>query len=124
MARTRRDSKRSSDRVTWPECGKTFARPAALGAHRRRAHGVVGATARAREAAAVGGSGASRRRGGRRAQTNGGSVTGSRRATADGGVDRDTLLRALFPKGIPPKEDVVRSVNAWLDEAERLSRLR
>jgi hypothetical protein len=30
---------------TCPECGKTFGRAAALGAHRSRAHGVAGATA-------------------------------------------------------------------------------
>jgi hypothetical protein len=33
------------------------------------------------------------------------------------------LLRALFPNGIPAKESVIREVNAWLDQAERLSNL-
>jgi hypothetical protein len=42
----------------------------------------------------------------------------------DGNVDRDALLRALFPQGIPPREDVVREVNAWLDQAARLAELR
>ena len=26
--------------------------------------------------------------------------------------------------GIPPREDVIAAANAWLDEAERLTRLR
>jgi hypothetical protein len=41
-----------------------------------------------------------------------------------GDVDRDALLRALFPNGIPPREDVISAANNWLDEAERLARLR
>jgi len=39
-------------------------------------------------------------------------------------VDRDALLRTLFPNGIPPRQDVIAQVNAWLDEAERLARTR
>jgi hypothetical protein len=30
----------------------------------------------------------------------------------------------LFPQGIPPRENVIRQVNQWLDEADRLGRLR
>jgi hypothetical protein len=41
-----------------------------------------------------------------------------------GGVNRDGLLRSLFPTGIPASEDAIRSVNRWLDEAERLARLK
>jgi hypothetical protein len=37
-------------------------------------------------------------------------------------VDRDALLRTLFPSGIPPRQEVISQVNAWLDEAERLAR--
>jgi hypothetical protein len=37
-------------------------------------------------------------------------------------VDRDALLRSLFPHGIPAREQTLREVNAWLDEAERLTR--
>jgi hypothetical protein len=33
-------------------------------------------------------------------------------------------LRHLFPDGIPPRQDVITQVNAWLDEAERLARSR
>ena len=40
------------------------------------------------------------------------------------GVDRNALLRALFPNGIPPREEVIAQANAWLDEAERLTQLR
>jgi hypothetical protein len=38
-------------------------------------------------------------------------------------VNRDALLRSLFPNGIPASEEAIRSVNLWLDEAERLARL-
>jgi hypothetical protein len=38
-------------------------------------------------------------------------------------VDRDALLQALFPNGIPARESVIREVNGWLDEAERLAKL-
>jgi hypothetical protein len=31
-------------------------------------------------------------------------------------------LQTLFPNGVPPRESVIRNVNAWLDEAERLAR--
>jgi hypothetical protein len=46
--------------------------------------------------------------------------TGRRRA----GADRDALLKALFPNGIPPKEEIIRAANSWLDDAERLARMR
>jgi hypothetical protein len=39
-------------------------------------------------------------------------------------VDRDALLAAVFPNGVPPKESVIRDVSAWLDEAEKLARRR
>jgi hypothetical protein len=44
--------------------------------------------------------------------------------SSDRSVNRDALLQALFPAGIPAKESVIRSVNSWLDEAERLARMR
>ena len=55
-----------------------------------------------------------------------GSTSRSRRSSAprERSVNRDTLLQALFPAGIPAKESVIRSVNSWLDEAERLARIR
>jgi hypothetical protein len=34
------------------------------------------------------------------------------------------LLKSVFPDGIPAREDVVRAATGWLDEAERLARLR
>ena len=105
-----------------PECGRTFERAAALGAHRRRAHGVAGASASASAAR-------SRRRSSTRSQTD---TTRSRqrtttrpRAARDSkGVNRDALLKTLFPTGVPPRESVIREVAAWLDEAERLAKLR
>jgi hypothetical protein len=39
-------------------------------------------------------------------------------------VNQDALLQALFPNGIPARENVIRAVNAWLDEADRLAQMR
>jgi hypothetical protein len=33
------------------------------------------------------------------------------------------LLQALFPGGIPARENVIRELNAWLNQGERLARL-
>jgi len=30
----------------------------------------------------------------------------------------------LFPDGMPAREEVIRAASGWLDEAERLSRVR
>jgi hypothetical protein len=38
-------------------------------------------------------------------------------------LERDRLLQALFPNGIPAREDVIRELNAWLEQAEHLTRL-
>jgi uncharacterized C2H2 Zn-finger protein len=106
--------------LTCPECGKTFTRAASLGAHRNRAHGVAGATTRAR---------ATRRRrsttvavNGRRRAANGRRRSSS--AAARAGVDRDALLQALFPDGLPARDSVIRAANEWLDQAEQLAKLK
>jgi hypothetical protein len=110
--------------LTCPECGKTFTRAAALGAHRRMTHGVAGSSANAS---------ANRKRNATRARPTSTAASNGRRRTSTAGassnaggsgVDRDALLRALFPNGIPPREDVIAQANAWLDEAERLARSR
>jgi uncharacterized C2H2 Zn-finger protein len=112
---------------TCPECGKTFTRAASLGAHRNRAHGVAGASTRARRTRA------------RRGHRNGGSTTrrgagtqttrqqsargpGSSSDGSRSGINRDALLQSIFPNGVPAREEVIRRANAWLDEAERLAR--
>lgn len=110
----------STGEFVCPECGRSFSRAAALGAHRRRAHNVAGATMRAttsrpnsagsRSAASEADSSSSRQR-------------RSRTAASDG-VNRNGLLRALFPNGIPANDDAIRSVSSWLDEAERLAKLK
>jgi len=105
-----------------PECGRTFGRAAALGAHRRRAHGVVGATARTRSAS--GSSRRSRRTTASRARATTATASRDGRRRSSGGANRDALLAALFPNGIPPREDVIRAVNQWLDEGERLAGMR
>ncbi len=106
--------------LTCPECGKTFARAASLGAHRKQAHGIAGASAQAsrsrrgrRPATRPTTAGATPRPRGRRRPTS--AVTGN------GHVDRDALLRALFPNGIPARQELISRVNRWLDEAEQLA---
>jgi hypothetical protein len=105
--------------VVCPECGRKFKRPSALGAHRWQAHRVAGTSPQAR----------SRRRTGKSAtgaRNAGGPVGIEARAAAAGDfvVDRDALLRIVFPNGIPVRDDVIRTVSRWLDEAEMLARLR
>jgi predicted RNA-binding Zn-ribbon protein involved in translation (DUF1610 family) len=97
----------SATTFTCPECGKTFTRAASLGAHRNRTHGVTGASVR---------NGSSRATRSGRANRGTNAKPGQR-------VDRDALLAALFPDGIPAKERVIREVNGLLDQAERLARL-
>jgi uncharacterized C2H2 Zn-finger protein len=130
MARLRKATS-TTEEFKCPECGRTFTRAAALGAHRRQAHGVAGATSQSR----------SRRRGISRASAATNSRTASAttrrrtprqpvtnsdgaRARRGGSVDRDALLQALFPNGIPAKEDVIRAINNWLDDAERLAKMK
>ena len=156
-AKPKAQTAKRSGEFKCPECGRTFTRAAALGAHRRQAHGVVGAVsaarprgsrasssstrrtrtasgvpARRKTAAAKTASSARparRRRQTARAQTartrsatQGGSATPRR--NSGGAVNRDALLGALFPNGLPAKEEVLRAANQWLDDAERLARMR
>ncbi len=130
MARQRTKAS-TTEEFKCPECGRTFSRAAALGAHRRQAHGIAGATSQSR----------ANRRTARRTNTRATSATATtsiprRRATRaasssprtrtsrDGSVDRDALLQELFPNGIPAKENVIRAINTWLDEAERLAKMK
>ncbi len=111
-----------------PECGRAFGRPAALGAHRWKAHRIEGASpqARSRRRAAKSAMGAVD--GGRDRQLASATESGGSRArstaSADSRLDRDALLRIVFPTGIPVRDDVIRYVSRWLDEAEMLARLR
>lgn len=127
MARSRRTTattntaaQSSGGDLTCPECGKTFTRPASLGAHRQRVHGVSGARKRASTRLTS----MSRSRG-QRVQRNGRptAAAASSRTMRDGAVSRDQLLQALFPNGVPPREDVIKRLSSWLDEAERLAKL-
>jgi hypothetical protein len=129
MARQRKQASTTAE-FKCPECGRTFTRAAALGAHRRQAHGIAGATSRSRAggrstrrtAASAPSSTATSTRRRRPAGTASGSARG--RARRDGSVDRDALLQKLFPNGIPAKEDVIRAINSWLDDAERLAKMK
>jgi uncharacterized C2H2 Zn-finger protein len=126
MARQRRKAS-TAEEFKCPECGRTFTRAAALGAHRRQAHGVVGAVSQRR---------ANRRTSGRATSATATTSTRRRRtsravgssprarASRDGSVDRDALLQKLFPNGIPAKENVIRAINSWLDEAERIAKMK
>src|SRR5579871_507581 len=122
MARARRSrttgtaaSNGSGSALVCPECGREFTRAASLGAHRNRAHGVAGSTKRntTRRRLSAG-------------TTSKPAAAGTARAASRGGngIDRDALLGALFPQGVPPRESVIREVAAWLDHAERLAKLR
>jgi hypothetical protein len=98
-----------------PECGKTFTHAAALGAHRRIAHGVVGTSANAT---------ANRKTTSSRPRNHQCQQRPRRRSTRAAAatttsVDRDALLRTLFPKGIPPREELIGQLDNWLNEAER-----
>jgi C2H2 type zinc finger protein len=106
-----------------PECGRTFTRAAALGAHRRRAHGVAGQSAQARRSRQVRQSARASSLG-RRARSTPAAPRQRTRNDGDGSVDRDALLKAIFPGGLPAREDVIRAVTGWLDDAERLARMR
>ena len=108
--------------LTCPECGKTFTRAAALGAHRKMTHGVAGssknATAKRRT---------TRTNTAQTATTRTAQPSRSRRtrtSTSNTTVNRDALLRALFPNGIPPREELIGELNDWLNQAERLAKRR
>jgi hypothetical protein len=109
----------TTNKAVCPECGRKFKRPSALGAHRWQAHRVAGTSPQAR----------SRRRTGKAAgggDNSTGSIGTETRARTRGDlvVDRDALLRIVFPNGIPVRDDVIRTVSRWLDEAEMLAQLR
>jgi hypothetical protein len=110
----------TSSQPTCPECGRTFSRPAALGAHRSRVHGIAGTSQNARSrrntAARTATATPARRTGTTPAPTTTGAPTRD-----DGGVNHDALLRALFPNGIPPRQDLIAEVNDWLTQADRLA---
>lgn len=103
--------------LTCPECGKTFGRAAALGAHRRRAHGVTGSSSPTR----------SRQPSTRTVRSRSTAPANNSRRRSNGagrGVDRDGLLATLFPNGLPAREAVIRAANRWLDEAEQLAAMK
>jgi hypothetical protein len=106
-----------------PECGRSFSRAQALGAHRSRTHGVAGTSRAARSAGRRSAAKTSTARAGQRTQSN---AQGSRKQSPQrvGGVDRDQLLATLFPNGVPAKVSVIEALGRWLEEAERLSRMR
>jgi len=121
-----------SNEFVCPECERVFTRAASLGAHRRQAHNIVGAASQARAQTATPPTDAqptattaatTRRRRTRASRTTAAQPTPSS-SSSNGAVNRDALLQTLFPNGIPAKANVIRSVSNWLDEAERLTRLR
>ena len=158
-AKTKTTTSKRGGAYKCPECGRTFTRAAALGAHRRQAHGVIGAVSAARsqrsratssrtartrstspaparrKTAAAKTVASSARTAGRSRQTTGAQTATRTRSArqrsattrpdnSSGAVNRDALLGALFPNGLPAKEDVLRAANQWLDDAVRLARMR
>ena len=117
MARSRKQpaTQDGTGELTCPECGKTFSRPASLGAHRRRAHGVAGASSKSAQA-----------KGRRQAAASNGRrrSTIETRAAPKLDFDRDALLQQLFPNGIPARAAVIRRIESWLDEAEKLAAMK
>jgi len=111
-----------------PECeavgvNKTFARNAALGAHRFRVHGVKGESktttksgTRTRRVATA--------RSGRAIKRS--TVTRRRRRRSRGlnedGLDTTALLKLVFPNGVPAQKTHLDDAREWLDWAERLYR--
>jgi hypothetical protein len=53
-----------------------------------------------------------------------GARNGATRPNVRSGVDHDALLRALFPHGIPPRQETIAAVNNWLAQADKLARQR
>jgi len=107
-----------------PECGRTFTRAASLGAHRHQSHKIPGATSQAAAQTAKPSTTKATQPTTTRRRARGRTRAAAVAAGANGSPNRDALLQTLFPNGIPAKESVIRSVNTWLDEAERLARLR
>jgi hypothetical protein len=133
MTASRQPNEEQATAYVCPECGRSFSRPQALGAHRSRAHGVAGtsrsaASQKPTEAAPatsarakVPASSQTRRPSTRRRSR---STSRGSTNTQSASVNRDRLLEALFPDGIPPREDIIRAVNAWLADADRLRAMR
>jgi hypothetical protein len=113
--------------LTCPECGRTFSRPAALGAHRSRVHGVAGSSQNARSRRNRTTAAATQQRKPRTQTTTPApsrSSNGTTRRSTANRVDHNALLRALFPDGIPPKQELIAAVNDWLAQADELARRR
>ena len=119
-------AKTKSQAFVCPECGRTFGRAAALGAHRKRAHNVAGQSAQARRSrtARQSSRAAAAGRRGRPASASTASRQRSQQADGNTSVDRDALLKAVFPAGMPARHDVIAAASGWLDDAERLARMR
>ena len=114
MAKATQQAVSTSGTLTCPECGKTFTRAAALGAHRKMTHGIAGTSKNA----------ASKTGPRRRTAASPRRIRATPRNGATRTVDRDALLRTLFPDGIPPREELIGQLNNWLNEAEELARSR
>ncbi len=139
MARTRRSATASPEQaeLKCPECGKTFTRAASLGAHRSAAHGVAGSSRQAKRSIAKRRTRTTEATAGKRTRRSASQASGARSATVQrrrtqttnghnghGRINRDALLRTVFPKGIPASDEAITRAKAWLDEAEKIARTR
>jgi C2H2-type zinc finger len=154
MATRSSSAKASKDQFVCPECGREFSRASALGAHRKRSHGVAGTSRSATprnssrvrpiaQAAASSGTAARtknrvvtraaatpataatrRRRSPSRSGSTRGRAAAQARRSANPTTTHDALLRALFPNGVPARASVIAALEPWLAEADRLARMR
>jgi hypothetical protein len=154
MATRSSSAKASTGQFVCPECGREFSLASALGAHRKRSHGVAGtsrsatpSSSRVRrigQAAASSGTAARtknrivtragatpattattrRRRSSARGGSTRGRVAAQARSSPNSTTTHDALLRALFPNGVPARASVIAALEPWLAEADRLARMR
>lgn len=95
-----------------PECGKSLKSVQGYVGHVRNKHGVNNEDAMKQLETA----------GYKRPESQ--TRVRSPRRKATQGIDKDTLLRSVFPKGMPPNAEIVQATGRWLDEADRLNQFR
>ena len=59
----------------------------------------------------------------RRSHKNDLAAQSTRAATCPERVDRDALLRVVFPTGLPADDRIIRAANEWLARAEQILEL-
>lgn len=96
----------SEEEYICDQCSAKFDSPQKLGAHKFRAHGVQGASARRT------------RKPKRQSQPKQAQAQTNQTVVS---ALHDRLLETVFPSGIPPKKEVLEEISGWLNEADRLT---